>query len=124
MSLQVAVELLKPKLSAELQTAVANALAEGKSDSKIEIPYFAIGRIPPFEGIKHTVERRLIGSIIEDKNPTLEKCLREKLIFLHKSSVAESIQNLWMGFFVVSDSGKSFFLVDTKRKAIWTGRYP
>jgi hypothetical protein len=62
--------------------------------------------------------------LIGCKNPVREKCLREKLAFLNESSVVGSIPDLWCGYFVISQSDRNFFFVDTKRKAFCAGPYP
>jgi hypothetical protein len=119
MSLLTAIEIIKPRLSEELQKAIANALDADGSDSQITIPGFHIGRVPSFNGLKHTNERRLIGC----ENKIKEKGLRERLEFLQKSEIAGTTNDLWMGY-IAYESERIFFGVDVKRKAFCTSPYP
>ena len=52
MSLRTAIDILKPHLAGELQTAIAQALEAAVSDSDFAIPLFRIQRLPSFEGIR------------------------------------------------------------------------
>jgi hypothetical protein len=119
MSLRTAIDIVKPHLTGELQIAIAQALETSISDSELDIPLFFIKRLPPFESIRHTNERRLIGST----NPVHEKCLRDRLAFMNESLAAGSTEWLWFGYFV-NPERKAYFMVDEKRKALFMGPYP
>jgi hypothetical protein len=119
MSIKNAIEIIKPRLTVELQTAIVKALEADASSSKVSIPYFLIERVPSFEGVKHTNERRLVGCT----DAIREKCIRDRLALMNESLAAGSTQHLWFGY-IVGESERSFFMVDEKRNVYCIGPYP
>ena len=119
MSLQTAIEVLKPHLTRELQVAIVQAMETVTSDSELSVPYFAIFHMSWFAGMKHTIERRLTDC----PNVIKEKCLRDRLALMNESSAAGTTQHLWGGY-IVNGEERNCFMVDEKRKVCAIGPFP